>query len=167
MLPSWQPGFFLCFLCFPALLSPVCVSLFVLSVRVLGGVAFLLLLLWAGTAGAAEVNHPSSHTCSISTPVFLPLIARSFRHPQGYLIESGSLGYYLLWTLLMPSCFFWTYLVFLVLAQVCSAAAVLLLPTCPANSYPLRLLDLDPCLLDLPVCSPPTTWKINYILFPL
>ena len=29
MLPSWQPSISLCFLCFPALLSPVCVSLFV------------------------------------------------------------------------------------------------------------------------------------------
>ena len=138
MLPSWQPGFSLCFLCFPALLSPVCVSLFVWSVRVLGGVAFLLLLLWAGTAGAAEVNHPSSHTCSISTPVFLPLIARSFRHPQGYLIESGSLGYYLLWTLLMLFCF-------LDLPCFSRARSGLLSCSCPPASYlPCQLIPSAP-----------------------
>ena len=104
----------------------------------LGGVAFLLLLLWAGTAGAAEVNHPSSHTCSISTPVFLPLIARSFRHPQGYLIESGSLGYYLLWTLLMLFCF-------LDLPCFSRARSGLLSCSCPPASYlPCQLIPSAP-----------------------
>ena len=128
----------------------------------LGGVAFLLLLLWAGTAGAAEDNHLSSHTCSISTPVFLPLIARSFRHPQGYLIDSGSLGLYLFLD-------FAHALLFLGLTLFSRACSGLLSCSCfpasnlPANSYPLHLLDLDPCLFDLPACSPPTAWRINYI----